>query len=108
VGELSSLGLPPEVLQRLIAETAIPKVVYELNHGKPQLRIWVDIPQATSSSGVTWLNSKLQGNVVGEEDAAGCLYHHKLLETLQPERTSSAGEQHTISEQRLIPVRYVN
>lgn len=109
MGELSSLGLPPEVLHRLITETAIPKVVYELNDGKstriePQLRIRVNIP---SSRGVTLVNSKLQGNVVGE-DAAGSLYHHKLLGTLQPERTSSAGEEHTISEQRLVPVRYVN
>lgn len=77
MGELSSLGLTPEVLHSLIGEAGtlvhtteqprllledsnrlasepfnISSVVYELNNGKstriePQLRIWINIPPPT-------------------------------------------------------------
>lgn len=79
--ELSSLGLTQEVLHRLAADTGAPihdtglgvesfklsGIRYELNDGKstrikPQLRMWVNIPPATSSKGVTLVDSKLEGH----------------------------------------------
>ena len=128
VDELSSLGLTPEVLHRqVIAETStlvhsisgstqlgiespvIPKVVYELNDGKstrikPQLRIWINIPSATSSRSVNFqslvVDSNLGEDMVNEkrEEAASSLW------TWQ-QRTSSASDP---EQTNLAPIRYVD
>jgi hypothetical protein len=124
VSELSSLGLTPHVLHRLLEETdsatlnaedstelslesfkfsSIPKVVYELNDGKSQLRMWIDNPHAIFAKSANFqslVDPKLEGDVVNE---------NSLLWSLQ-QRTSSTGEGHGCEQDlsKLAPVRYVD
>ena len=105
MGELSSLGLTPQVLHGLIGETdtlahntLIRKVVYQLDDGKsirikPQLRIWISIPPDASSTGQSLADSKLGDGVIdqNEEDTTGSLYQTKLLSTLQQQTSGPEG-----------------